>query len=104
MHKKKNKQRDRCASCSASYVHCFMARDEPHVSVGGLLAWERSTRKNFTRKQKKVHHARDRKKGRLRRKKRTSAGRMEMHAMKERRVHGHAGDSDWKKKGVHHGH
>ena len=32
-----------------SYVPCLMARDEPQVSVGGLLAQERGIRRNFAR-------------------------------------------------------
>ena len=72
------------ADSSSSYVPCFVAWDEPHVSVGGLLVWERSTRKKFMHKQKKVCHTHDRKKGRPRRKQRTSAGKMERCAMKER--------------------
>ena len=100
MRKKKKLQRDGYAECASSYVHCFVARDEPHVSVGGLLAWERTTRKNFACKKNNVHRACKRKKIRSRRKQRTSAGRMERCVVKERQVHECAGDNGWKAKGA----
>ena len=100
--KKKYLQRGCYADRASSYVHSFMARDEPHVSVGGLLAWERSTRKKFACKQRRCT-ARDSKKGRSRRKQMTSAGRMERHVTKERKAQEHAGENGWKATRAGHG-
>ena len=71
---------------SCLHIPYLVAWDEPHVSVGGLLARERGIRSNFVRAAKEDVHARNGGKGRAQRVKRDREGRTKEYTAKERQA------------------